>query len=284
MTFADSDLAARIEGAEARLITDGATAAVGRRGTDAVIVTSLAGGVAVHVEPQSPLNKVVGIGFGPALDIDRLETLEREFAARCCPLQFELSTLADPSIGSTLTQRGYRLVGFENVLGLELATAPFPAIAEGIDIRSREVELDRWLDVVVSGFAAPDLPASPVQDEIPRELIERVIADLASLPTLTRYLASRDGVAVGGASLRVDQGIAQLCGAATLPEHRRRGVQSALLAMRLADARNVGCDFAVVTTQPGSKSQQNAQRQGFALLYSRAVLVLDPACEPSATG
>jgi hypothetical protein len=31
--------------------------------------------------------------------------------------------------------------------------------------------------------------------------------------------------------------------------------------------------IAVVTTQPGSKSQQNVQRQGFDLLYTRAVLV-----------
>ena len=30
---------------------------------------------------------------------------------------------------------------------------------------------------------------------------------------------------------------------------------------------------AVVTTAPGSKSQQNVQRQGFQLLYTRAVLV-----------
>ena len=30
---------------------------------------------------------------------------------------------------------------------------------------------------------------------------------------------------------------------------------------------------AVVTTQPGSKSQQNVQRRGFHLLYTRAILV-----------
>ena len=33
---------------------------------------------------------------------------------------------------------------------------------------------------------------------------------------------------------------------------------------------------AVITTQPGSRSQQNAQRQGFDLLYTRAVLVKQP--------
>ncbi|MFY9922262.1 MAG: GNAT family N-acetyltransferase, partial [Mycobacterium sp.] len=54
---------------------------------------------------------------------------------------------------------------------------------------------------------------------------------------------------------------------------RRRGVQSALLTKRLADAAEAGCDVAVVTTAPGSKSQQNVQRQGFHLPYTRAVLV-----------
>jgi hypothetical protein len=33
-----------------------------------------------------------------------------------------------------------------------------------------------------------------------------------------------------------------------------------------------GCDIATVTTSPATKSQQNAQRQGFELLYVRTVL------------
>jgi hypothetical protein len=53
-------------------------------------------------------------------------------------------------------------------------------------------------------------------------------------------------------------------------------VHTALLSARLADAAASGCDVAVITTQPGSKSQQNAQRQGFDLLYARAVLVKQP--------
>jgi hypothetical protein len=40
-------------------------------------------------------------------------------------------------------------------------------------------------------------------------------------------------------------------------------VQTALLSARLADATVAGCDIAVVTSQPGSKSRQNVQRQGF---------------------
>jgi ribosomal protein S18 acetylase RimI-like enzyme len=85
-------------------------------------------------------------------------------------------------------------------------------------------------------------------------------------------VALRDGVFAGGAELRVGGGIAQFAGAATAPEHRRRGVQTALLSARLVDAA-AGCEVAVITTQPGSKSQQNAQRRGFDLLYTRATLV-----------
>jgi len=87
-------------------------------------------------------------------------------------------------------------------------------------------------------------------------------------------------VIAGGARLRMAEGIAQLTGAATAPAHRRRGVQTALLSARLADAAAAGCDIAVVTTQPGSKSQRNVQRQGFDLLYTRAVLVKQPRAAP----
>jgi hypothetical protein len=52
------------------------------------------------------------------------------------------------------------------------------------------------------------------------------------------------------------------------------GVQTALLSARLADAAAAGCDIAVVTTQPGSGSQQNVQCGGFGLLYTRAILVM----------
>ena len=114
----------------------------------------------------------------------------------------------------------------------------------------------------------------PSHEEFPREVIARAERDFAV--GMTRYIALHDGMIAGGARLRTTEGIAQLTGAATAPAHRRRGVQTALLSARLADAAAAGCDIAVVTTQPGSKSQQNVQRQGFDLLYTRAVLVKQP--------
>jgi GNAT superfamily N-acetyltransferase len=191
------------------------------------------------------------------------------------PTQVELANLADPGIGLLLTGRGYRLVAFENVLGRSLEMAETrPASAE-LDVRlSTEDELDAWVEVVTTGFAYPDEQGVPAFEEFPREIVERAEWDFAAAGART-YLAVRDGVVAGGASMRMTDGVAQLTGAATAPAHRRRGVQTALLAARLSDAAKAGCDIAVVTTAPGSKSQQNVQRQGFALLYTRAVLVKD---------
>jgi GNAT superfamily N-acetyltransferase len=98
----------------------------------------------------------------------------------------------------------------------------------------------------------------------------------AGSPGFKRYLARVRGAAAGGASMRLFEGIAQLCGAATLPEYRRQGVQTALFNARLRAAQRAGCRIAVVTTQPGTKSQHNAQRRGFHLLYARAILVKEP--------
>ena len=99
---------------------------------------------------------------------------------------------------------------------------------------------------------------------------------MATIPGVVRYTARCAGEIAGAATVRHHEGIARLCGAATLPPHRRQGVQTALLHHRLRDAANAGCDLGVVTTLPGSKSQENVQRQGFELLYTRAVLVKSP--------
>jgi GNAT superfamily N-acetyltransferase len=277
MLFASTSLAARIERAECRLLADSAEAAVRRRPGDGIFAMPLAGGIATFTAPGAPLNKVAGLGFGGSLDEGELEAVEKAFAERGSPVQVEVSSLADPSIVRVLSTRGYILQGFENVLGRSLPAEGAATLGSGIEIVASPLEdLGPWIDVVVSGFASPDTQGVPSDESYPRELLESVMADMASAHGLSRFLARRDGVVAGGASLRLSEGIAQLCGAATLAPHRRRGVQSALLAARLQIATAAGCDVAIVTTAPGSKSQENVQRQGFDLLYARAILLRTP--------
>ena len=207
MLFASTSLAARIERADARLVSDSAASAARRRPETGAFATPIAGGVATFTAPGSPLNKVAGIGFAGPLDPGELEAVERAFAERGVPVQVELSCLADPGIGALLTRRGYTLLNFENVLGRRLPIEPGPAPPESIVVsESPAAECALWLDLVITGFASPDIQGVPSHESFPRAELEI--------------------------------------------------------------AGDAGCDVAVVTTQPGSKSQENVQKQGFELLYT----------------
>lgn len=271
--FCDVGLAGRIEAAEAELISALSRATQARTGTGAGFVDKIGGGIASFAEPDSPYNKVAGVGFAGVPDAAEWQAVEAAFAERGAPTSVELAHLADPGIAPLLSDRGYRLEGFENVLGYDLSAAPEPLRPAGIEVRrSGPEEFEDWLAVVVEATLHQDSEGIPWLEEFPRSILENAQRDSAAAG-LTRYVALRDGVIAGGAELTLAGGIAQFAGAATAPEHRRRGVQSALLAARLVDAAAAGCEVAVITTQPGSKSQQNSQRRGFDLLYTRATLV-----------
>jgi GNAT superfamily N-acetyltransferase len=280
--FCDVTLAARIERAEAELIA-ACSEAAGRRAGQGGFVTPIAGGVASYAEPDSPLNKVAGLGFDSLLDSAELDAIERAFAARGAPVQAEVAALADPDLLDLLAGRGYRLVSFENVLDRALGGAVDDVTPRGVDVhRSGDDELETWLAVVVEASLHPDTQGVPWHEDFSRDILENSERDAAGL--VQRYLARLDGVPAGGGSMRITDGIAQLTGAGTTPAFRRRGIQSALLSARLADATTGGCDIAVITVQPGSKSQQNAQRRGFDLLYTRAVMTLEPQPQPTEEG
>lgn len=72
--------------------------------------------------------------------------------------------------------------------------------------------------------------------------------------------------------------------AATLPEYRRRGAQSALLAARIRAAGGSGCELVVTETgalvdgKP-SNSYRNILRAGFELDYVRANYLSSPAAD-----
>ncbi|HEU4412247.1 MAG TPA: GNAT family N-acetyltransferase [Polyangiaceae bacterium] len=281
MFFAAPSLVRRIERAEGSLLIDVAEAALAEAGAGGgaagPLVAPIGGGVATFVRPGSPLNKLAGVGFEGPLDGALLEAIEAEFLRRGSALQAEVSALADPAVLQALARRGYALVGFENVLGLRLAAAA-PATAPGGAVSVSPAgpgEERAWREALVDGFGQPD-GSRPERETFSREALGVVFDDVARARGLRRYLARVDGAVAGGASLRVFEGVAQLSGAATLPAFRRRGVQTALLAARLADAARAGCDLAVVTTEPGTKSQENVMRQGFSLLYARAVLAHEP--------
>ena len=132
-----------------------------------------------------------------------------------------------------------------------------------------------------------DLPARPSDLELVRVGTEnaiafgRIVATGYGLPDATAawvaeayrlgwdcWLAMHRGVPAAAAGLYISEGVGYLAFAATLPEHRGKGGQSALLAARIRYARERGCD--VLVTETGerrddlpSNSYRNILRAGF---------------------
>lgn len=269
---ASTQFAARIDRAELALVL-GMAEAVRQAGVP-VQVWPVGGSFAVLGEPGSPFNKVIGAGFDALPSNDELEVIERGHAAAGVRVQVEFATLANPEAARLLTARGYQLIGFENVLARRLADVAEVVKGSTVIAEVRADESEAWIRTLTDGFLHPDtFDGPPSHESFDRAELDRAYRYFAAVPGVCRLLAAFDGAIAGGASLYIHDGVAMLCGAATLPAYRRRGVQSALLHARLAQARSAGCDIAVVTTQPGSKSQENVQRAGFELAYSRAILV-----------
>jgi GNAT superfamily N-acetyltransferase len=265
--FSSPELAARVDRAEGRLC-----AAIARTCREARVF-EIGDGLAVFAERDSPANKMIGAGFAGRLDDAALDAVEACFASAGARLQAEVSTLADPAVHRQLVARGYEPNGFENVLGHGLHGG-VDQPPDGIAIeRPSHPDLPALADVMADGFANPD--AGGVGGDVipPSDEIRRWFSVTMQVPGFRGYVARIDGVIAGGAALRIGDRVAQFSGAATLPRFRRRGVQTALLRARLADAARDGCDVGIVVTQPASKSQQNVQREGFALLYARQLLV-----------
>jgi len=272
--FADQDLACKIEEAEARLLHDTVSSLESSLHGWQSFVRKIGGGVASFARRGSPLNKIIGIGISTGIEEANLADIENLYRQQGEPVRIELSTLALADNGRRLTERGYRLLGFENVLGINLQRV-LTHECEGLSIeRISASRMATWSHTIVTGFSHPD-ETGVVVDSFTKDIIAQAITDVGRAPEYDRYLASIDGQIAGGASMCLAGEIALLTGATTLAPYRRRGVQGELLRRRLRDAQGSGAKLAVITTAGGTRSQANAIRQGFSLLYARAILVLE---------
>jgi GNAT superfamily N-acetyltransferase len=273
--FADAALAARIDRTEGRFVASVAEVMRARRADLGTMIQPISGGTSIYAGPNSPMNKVIGLGFDGPIDVEALEGIEREWHARDEAVRIELSIVADASIPVALSERGYHVHGFENVLarplGVELGIADPP----GVTIEPLRKEDERtWIDIAVEAFTHLDGTGSTADDSSQIAVMEEVMGDFVGAQGLKPYLARLDGRPVGSGSLCLaGDNIALLAGAGTIPDARGRGVQKALLRRRLADARAAGADLAVVVTAPGTRSQENVMRRGFILLYTRIIMV-----------
>ena len=226
---------------------------------------SVGGGVAVYRPAPFPRSDALGMGMQGAVGETEVERMEDFYRSRGAPAQVALCPLADPSLLELLAGRGHRLAEWTNVLVRPLqpgdSTSPPPSL---LVRQVPPAEAALWAQTMEQGFSG--------KEETTRNGHE-IGVSLFQLPTARCFLALINGEPAGGGSVIWHEGVATLTGASTLPRFRKQGVQTALMQARLALAAAEGCDLATVITDPGTNSQRNAERQGFHVAYTRALLV-----------
>jgi hypothetical protein len=270
---ASLDLARRVELGEIRFC-----ALAARAGQDGGASSlEVGGGIALCGAAGSPFNKVLGLGLGtPVSDAD-LDAIDEFYDERGVPSQIELCPLAAQGVAARLATRGYALQGFENQLarvldGADRGQPPLAPSLGGFTV-APAVTADhetQWIDVVAQGFgAAVEMAVHDValaQGNL-REAMRAFRHD-----DQVRYLVWEDGRPIGGGAAWFIDGVVGFTGTATLPSHRGRGVQHAVVARMLADAAP-RADLAIASVEPGSQSQRTFERLGFGVIYTRAVFV-----------
>jgi ribosomal protein S18 acetylase RimI-like enzyme len=223
----------------------------------------------IYAGPGSPFSKAVGLGFEGEVTPEAMARVRAFYAERGTTAALQLCPYAHPSLLDRAREAGFGVLRFVDVL-----TRPLPGgealerLADGLELRavdpSDPEQVLRAAQVLARAYADGD---EPPESELRLEQM------MIRQPDALALLAWRDGAPVGGAMMGWGRDRIVLIAGAVLPEHRRRGVQTALMRERLRLGQERGARLAVVTASPGVGTRRNAERLGFRLAYTRVTLV-----------
>jgi hypothetical protein len=219
------------------------------------------GAYAVFDGIDSPVTQTFGLGVLGEASQASLERIESFFLSRGAPVLLEISPFAGIAAVKLLSARNYQPIEISHVLyrPVEQITAEPPSRTRTRIIDSKELGL--WTEVSTKGWS----------HEHPE-----LLGFLQQLGTISSarnesvcFLGELDEKPGAAAVLCLHEGVALFGGSATIPELRGCGLQLALLQARMRHAFELGCDLAMMVAAPGSKSQRNAERNGFHIAYTR---------------
>jgi GNAT superfamily N-acetyltransferase len=243
---------------------------------EAEAVADAFGGDAVHVEgavcavradiDEVFINRVIGLGVTRPASAATLDRIADVFGSVRHSVALAPSA-QPPDLPDMLRERGYE-AGYAWVKFQRPAALPFEATT---GLRVERIGAERsgdYVAVIAAGF-----------DLLPEAAA--MLAHLPGRPGWGCYLAYARETPVAAGAVFVHGDHAWLGQATTLPEHRRRGGQSALMAARIGEARAAGAS--VVVTETGetidgrpANSYHNILRAGFEPAYVRPNFISPP--------
>jgi ribosomal protein S18 acetylase RimI-like enzyme len=122
--------------------------------------------------------------------------------------------------------------------------------------------MEDYLDAYVAGWGIA---------ETDRAQFKANVRSWLGQPGWSLYVARLDGEPAAAATLYLKDGVGYLADAATDPDFRGRGLQSALLRRRISDAAAVGADIVFSGAAPLSTSHRNMERAGMRVQFVRSL-------------
>jgi len=138
-----------------------------------------------------------------------------------------------------------------------------------LEIRIVDGDDDAMITALVEAICTGFCPLGTPPSDAEISLCRRCALHARTLP----FAALLDGRCVGGGFLEQLDDLVALFALSVLPEHRRRGVQQALMAARLNHAVRVGATLATISGTPGQGTERNVRRFGFDVAYTRISLI-----------
>lgn len=265
----ERDIARRIESAGAFGTARAVRQLAETLGDPSYSALALEDGWLILTPLEVPLWGARGMGFEARLPDAALARMEQaSFGARV-PAQIDVCPLADEELGARLEARGYAAspgceVWVRDATPAAPVDAPAGVIITAVD-PTDDAQVTQFAELVARGYQE----GGPVADwnmAIGRNAVRR--------PTRQAFVARVDGELAGGGVLGVTDGLASFTFMSTLPAHRRRGVQTALMRARLEAAIAAGAVHICVQCEVGSPTARNASRLGFRHAYTRTLWTL----------
>jgi len=264
MPFSDLTLSRRLERAEGFACCQYAETRIRHFPDSGAAWIECGGTVAVFDGVDSPCTQTFGLGIFEELTESTLDTIEGFFRDHKAPIHHEVSPFAGVDALRLLCKRGYAPIELSNVLYRDVEPPARTATLAGGSVSVRITgpeEANLWSRISAKGWSH-DHP----------ELLDFLLnfgAVTAAREQTVCFLAEADGYPGAAGVLCIHDGVALFGGSSTVPEMRRRGMQSALLEARMRYAFEIGCDLAMMVAWPGTDSQRNAERKGFHIAYTR---------------
>jgi hypothetical protein len=209
--------------------------------------------------PVPGFNSVVGLRVGheqhiaPLIDWYRGEGVTPQFET--------VPGYYDPALGRELARLGFYQSDFHASLvrdgDLALTDAPADVTVERVESAAG---LEEFLDAYIAGRSIPQ--GAQFRDNVRPWLAE---------PGWQLYLARWQRRPAAAAILYLHDRVGYCADATTDPAFRGRGLQTALLARRIGDARAAGADFVCGGAELHSQSHRNMQRVGMRVQFVRAL-------------